>query len=130
MIEGLEAKIAERKASAPGLDAQLKAKEASITSVKPTIDEINRILFSFGFTSFKLAVAGERGDMYRIVRLDGSDAAKTLSEGERSFITFLYFYHMLAGSTSGTGSTVEKVAVFDDPVSSLDVWSRNLMVRI
>lgn len=120
MIEGLEAKIAEKKGERARLDVQLKAKEASITSVKPTVDEINRILSSFGFTSFKLAVAGERGDMYRIVRLDGSDAAKTLSEGERSFITFLYFYHMLAGSTSGTGTTVEKVAVFDDPVSSLD----------
>ncbi|GGO94863.1 AAA family ATPase [Stakelama pacifica] len=120
MIEGIEAKIAEKKGERARLVAQLKAKEASITSVKPTVDEINRILSSFGFTSFKLAVAGERGDMYRIVRLDGSDAAKTLSEGERSFITFLYFYHMLAGSTSGTGTTVEKVVVFDDPVSSLD----------
>jgi len=120
MIEGLEAKIAEKKGERVRLDAQLKAKEASITSVKPTVDEINRTLSSFGFNSFKLAVAGERGDMYRIVRLDGSDAAKTLSEGERSFITFLYFYHMLAGSTSGAGTTVDKVVVFDDPVSSLD----------
>jgi len=120
MIEGLEAGIAEKKGQRARLDAQLKTKEASITSVKPTVDEINRILSSFGFSSFKLAVAGERGDMYRIVRLDGSDAAKTLSEGERSFITFLYFYHMLAGSTSGTGTTAEKVVVFDDPVSSLD----------
>lgn len=120
MIEGLEAKIAEKQGERSRLVAQLKAKEASITSVKPTVDDINRILSSFGFTSFKLAVAGERQDMYRIVRLDGSDAAKTLSEGERSFITFLYFYHMLAGSTSGTGTTEEKVVVFDDPVSSLD----------
>lgn len=120
MIEGLEAKIAEKKSERNRLDIQLKAREASITSVKPTVDEINRILSSFGFTSFKLTVAGERGDMYRIVRLDGSDAAKTLSEGERSFITFLYFYHMLTGSTSGTGTTVDKVVVFDDPVSSLD----------
>ena len=120
MIEGLGATIAEKKGERARLDVQLKGKEASITSVKPTVDEINRILASFGFTSFKLAVAGERQDMYRIVRLDGSDAAKTLSEGERSFITFLYFYHMLAGSTSGTGTTVEKVVVFDDPVSSLD----------
>ncbi|MCL8382941.1 AAA family ATPase [Xanthobacter aminoxidans] len=119
-IEGLEGKISEKRTTRAELAAQLKAKEACITSVKPTVDEINRILSSFGFTSFKLAVAGERNDMYRIVRLDGSDAAKTLSEGERSFITFLYFYHMLAGSTSGTGTTVEKVVVFDDPVSSLD----------
>lgn len=119
-IEGLEAKILEKKKARAELGGQLKAKETSITSVKPTVDEINRILSMYGFASFKLAVAGERGDMYRIVRLDGTDAAKTLSEGERSFITFLYFYQMLSGSMSGTGTTAEKVVVFDDPVSSLD----------
>lgn len=120
IIEGIEAKIAVKTSERIQLDMQLKAKEACITSVKPTVDEINRILSSFGFTSFKLAVAGERSDMYRIVRIDGSDAAQTLSEGERSFVTFLYFYHMMAGSISSTGTTIDKVVVFDDPVSSLD----------
>jgi wobble nucleotide-excising tRNase len=43
-----------------------------------------------------------------------------LSEGERSFITFLYFYHLLKGSESESGVTTDRVVVFDDPVSSLD----------
>lgn len=84
------------------------------------MEGINRILSMYGFHSFKLAVAGERSEMYRLVREDGSDAARSLSEGERSFVTFLYFYHWLAGSTSSAGTTGEKVVVFDDPVSSLD----------
>lgn len=120
MITGIEAKIESKEAEKLKLDALLKEKESGITSVKPTVDAINRVLSSFGFTSFRLSVAGEHEEMYRIVRLDGSAAAKTLSEGERSFVTFLYFYHMLSGSTSGTGTSVEKVVVFDDPVSSLD----------
>ena len=119
-IDGLEQGIAAKRKRRAELDTQLKELEAAVTSVKPTVDAINAILASFGFTSFKLSVAGDRGDMYRIVRPDGSDARSTLSEGERSFVTFLYFYHMLAGSTSGTGTTEEKVVVFDDPVSSLD----------
>ncbi len=119
-IRGLEQGIATKRKRRTELGTRLKELEAAATSVKPTVDAINAILASFGFVSFNLSVAGDRGDMYRIVRPDGSDARDTLSEGERSFVTFLYFYHMLAGSTSGTGTTVEKVVVFDDPVSSLD----------
>lgn len=119
-IEGLETKLTEKKRERTELQNQQREIEASARSVLPTVAEINRVLSSFGFTGFKLSVAGERRDMYQIVRADGSGAAKTLSEGERSFITFLYFYHLLVGSTSGTDMMTEKVVVFDDPVSSLD----------
>ncbi|WP_419900873.1 AAA family ATPase [Roseomonas sp. USHLN139] len=119
-IDGLKANIQAKEAIRSTKLLRQRELESGMTSVKPTVAAINRILTMYGFQSFKLAVAGDRDDMYRIVRLDGTDAAKTLSEGERSFITFLYFYHLLAGSTSGTGTTSEKVVVFDDPVSSLD----------
>jgi len=88
-------------------------------SIQPTIDGINGLLLSFGFTSFKLA-RGDDGKTYKLVRNDGSDALDTLSEGERNFITFLYFYYLLKGSLTETGMSVAKIVVFDDPVSSLD----------
>lgn len=119
-INGMRGSIADKTTRRADLRRQLSAIEETITSVRPTVDSINRILGQYGFSNFRLEVAGDRGDMYRIVRLDGSEAAHSLSEGERSFITFLYFYHQLAGSTSTTGTAVEKVVVFDDPVSSLD----------
>lgn len=119
-IDGIRSSIAEKTTRRADLRRQLSAIEETITSVRPTVDSINRILAQYGFSNFRLEVAGERSDMYRIVRLDGSVAAHSLSEGERSFITFLYFYHQLAGSTSATGTAVERVVVFDDPVSSLD----------
>ncbi|MFH0083694.1 AAA family ATPase, partial [Pseudomonas aeruginosa] len=50
----------------------------------------------------------------------GMDAKETLSEGERTFVTFLYFYHLLKGSDSESGVTTDRIVVFDDPVSSLD----------
>jgi wobble nucleotide-excising tRNase len=112
-IEGKKTKLAE-------FAAEITKLERSITSVQPTVNEINGILASFGFNSFKLATAGERGSLYKIVRSDGSDALKTLSEGERSFITFLYFYHLIRGSVSESGTTADRIVVFDDPVSSLD----------
>jgi wobble nucleotide-excising tRNase len=119
-IDNMRVSIASKTERRVDLKRELSAIEETITSVRPTVESINRILGQYGFTNFRLEVAGERGDMYRVVRLDGSEAAHSLSEGERSFITFLYFYHQLAGSTSNTGTVVEKVVVFDDPVSSLD----------
>lgn len=119
-ITGLQTSITDKAARRTEKDRERRQIEESITSVRPTVDTINRILASFGFSNFKLEVAVERNDMYRIARLDGTDAARTLSEGERSFITFLYFYHRLAGSTSSTNTMAERIVVFDDPVSSLD----------
>ena len=52
--------------------------------------------------------------------MDGSDAKETLSEGESSFLSLLYFFHLLKGSNTESGMTTDRVAVFDDPVSSLD----------
>lgn len=99
--------------------AEIRALEKDTTSIQPTIDEINALLLSFGFRSFSLANAGN-GTCYKLIRQDGTDAKETLSEGEMSFITFLYFYHLLKGSESATGMTADRVVVFDDPVSSLD----------
>ncbi len=76
-------------------------------------------MLSFGFTGFKIAKSQNDG-YYSIIRPDGSEAEKTLSEGEQSFVTFLYFYHLLKGSTSESGMTEDRIVVIDDPVSSLD----------
>lgn len=100
-------------------EQEIQALERNTTSIQPTIAGINNLLTSFGFTGFKLAKS-ERDRFYKIKRPDGSDAKETLSEGESSFIAFLYFYHLLKGSESETGMTSDRVVVFDDPVSSLD----------
>jgi len=90
-----------------------------ITSIKPTVDAINKTLSGFGFTNFLLAEGSELGS-YKIIRQDGSDAKTTLSEGEKTFITFLYFYHLTKGSIQTENITANKVLVIDDPISSLD----------
>ena len=56
--------------------------------------------------------------MYEVIREDGS-VAENLSEGERNFIAFLYFYHQVRGSMTGE-ELKEKIVVIDDPVSSMD----------
>lgn len=57
---------------------------------------------------------------YRLLRPDGNEAKSSLSEGEKTFVSFLYFYHLLTGSMTETAETRDRVVIFDDPVSSLD----------
>ena len=112
-----EIELAEKKINQKRKEIQ--ELEKNVTSVQPTANAINQILKSFGFQNFKLEKAGDR-PAYKLVRPDGSDAKKTLSEGEKTFVTFLYFYHLLQGSDSKSGAMEDRVVVFDDPVSSLD----------
>lgn len=99
--------------------AEIRELEKQTTSIQPTINGINQLLSSFGFQGFKLDKS-ETGSFYKLVRSDGSDAKTTLSEGEKTFVTLLYFYHLLKGSDSDSGMTTDRIVVFDDPVSSLD----------
>ena len=94
----LKIKADEKQAAIDGLNSQAAAKEATLTSVRPTVTAINTILTGFGFDGFKLAENTKKKGTYAIIRPDGSDASTTLSEGEHNFLTFLYFYHLCFGS--------------------------------
>lgn len=118
-IESLETQIGERTTEQLAKVQEIRDLEKDITSILPTIHGINSLLRAFGFTGFKLAKS-DTERFYKIQRSDGSDAKETLSEGESSFITFLYFYHLLKGSDTESGMTSDRIVVFDDPVSSLD----------
>ena len=118
-IAGIEAGMVKALADKAAKAAELRALERVVTSVQPTVDSINGVLRSFGFRGFSLACAAD-GVHYALRRADGSEAQQTLSEGEKSFVTFLYFYHALKGSDTDSGTTANRVVVFDDPVSSLD----------
>lgn len=99
---------------------RLRELQAQVTSSKPIIDTINRLLDSVGFHSFRLAESAVVSDGYSLVRANGDIAAETLSEGERTFITFLYFAQSLQGAPQDMAELNDLVAVIDDPISSLD----------
>jgi wobble nucleotide-excising tRNase len=79
---------------------------------------INNILERLQFNSFRLECYGT--DAYRIVRQNGDTASQTLSEGEETLISFLYYIHLLDGNTDATQNKRDVIAVIDDPISSLD----------
>ncbi len=94
--------------------------EKNITSVQPTVDEINRSLKAYGFTNFQIVPSTTKANCYQIQRMDGTLATNTLSEGEETFISFLYFFQFAKGSMDATKVSKEKILVLDDPISSLD----------
>ncbi|TPG50625.1 AAA family ATPase [Rhodanobacter glycinis] len=117
-ITGLQGGIATANNAITEKDIEIRELEKQTTSTQPAVDAINSILKSFNFSSFKIVPADSH--TYRLVRANGLDARKSLSEGERTFVTFLYFYQLLKGSDSDSGITTNRIVVFDDPVSSLD----------
>lgn len=119
VIDNLQKALTQDYEKLQDIDKEIKDFESQITSVKHSVNEINKILKGFHFTGFELKEANEKGH-YQIVREDGSLANKTLSEGEYTFITFLYFFYLIKGSNSETGITNKKIVVIDDPISSLD----------
>jgi len=120
-IQGLENQVSRTKQEHSELTKKLTVLEKNVTSIRPTITEINSILNGYGFNGFKFEESSEKLH-YKIVRSDGSSVGNSLSEGEKTFITFLYFHHLLNGSNNEKEGeiTSDRVVVFDDPISSLD----------
>jgi wobble nucleotide-excising tRNase len=102
------------------LKDEIKEANKNITSVQPTVDAINDTLNAYGFQNFKIVPSTVEDNQYQIQREDGAIAETTLSEGEITFITFLYFLQLVKGSKSSENILEERVIIVDDPISSLD----------
>ncbi|MGL2362072.1 ATP-binding protein [Helicobacter pylori] len=118
-INNLEKAISENQEEVKKLENEIKELEKNMVSIKPIVNEINTLLKGYGFTNFGLACT-EDEKFYRIQREDGQLVGETLSEGEVTFITFLYYYHLTKGSLEENDISENKVLVIDDPISSLD----------
>lgn len=109
--------------------AKIREKGVDITDA---LNNINNLLVQSGFQGFRLALAPKMNPTdpataYRVVReiIDEEGKKKeipavNLSEGERNFIAFLYFYYTVSGSIDIAGVDKAKIVVIDDPVSSMD----------
>ena len=89
-------------------------------NVKKCLDSINKILALHGYTGFSLQPSPKKQGEFQIQREDGSYVKDTLSEGEASIITFLYFIQIVKGVLHSGQSSRSNVVVIDDPISSLD----------
>ena len=117
-INNLNTQITNKRAEYSTKDSEIKEATRNVTSIETSINEINRTLTSYGFTNFKIMPYGN--NQYQIQREDGELAHYTLSEGEMTFITFLYYLQLSKGSLAVDTITDDRILVIDDPVSSID----------
>lgn len=119
-IDALKEKTDKKRTDYKALDNEIKDLTSNVTSVQPTVDEINRTLIFYGFENFEIVPAEGESNHYQIKRENGDLAESTLSEGEVTFITFLYYLQLAKGAVKKDAITDERVLIIDDPISSLD----------
>lgn len=119
-IDSISSQISTRSTEISSLDAVIVDLGKNVTSVQPAVDEINRLLRAYGFTNFSIVPSPNVANYYSIQRENGELALETLSEGEITFITFLYFVQLTKGGNDEGSVTDDRVLVIDDPISSLD----------
>lgn len=90
--------------------------------VDASVDAINERLGNLGIDSFTIAKKDGTGSLYCLKRPHQDESnTESLSEGEKTLISFLYFMELLKGSAQqGAVVDVRKtIVVIDDPISSL-----------
>ncbi len=87
-------------------------------NIDEAIKNIKAELIFLAIDSFTIEKEDEFS--YKIKRSGNSNAIfKTLSEGEKTIISFLYFLKLCKGRENENETVVEKIVVIDDPISSL-----------
>ena len=119
-IESLEKDCKFKRDEWKTLNSEIKELNKNVTSIQPTVDEINKLLNYYGFTNFEIVPSTIDKNKYQIKREDGSLAKATLSEGEITFITFLYYLQLTKGAIEKESVSDNRILVIDDPISSLD----------
>lgn len=101
------------------------------TNVDTSIQNIKKTLISVGVDDFHIDKVNSTEARYKIVRKNGSteNVYESLSEGEKTLITFLYFLEQCKGLLKPDSAlgVADKIIVIDDPVSSL---SHNFVYEI
>ncbi|BBG61105.1 AAA family ATPase [Providencia rustigianii] len=97
--------------------------QKNTTNINPSIININRQLTELGIHNFKIIKVEGEQQRYKITRISGEniDVYHTLSEGEKTLISFLYFLECALGSINGSSPILinNRIIVIDDPISSL-----------
>jgi wobble nucleotide-excising tRNase len=99
-------------------------------NTKDAVEGINIILKNTGFDGFEIKEIENNENnisqyyLHRPGKPNEKNIFKKLSEGEKNFISFLYFYQLCIGTDDiQNNSAKKKIIIIDDPVSSLDSQS-------
>lgn len=89
-------------------------------NIDEAVTNIKNGLIDIGITDFTIEKYSDDEALYRLKRgEEGGNVFKTLSEGEKMVISFLYFIELCKGETKTDSAFSNKIVVIDDPISSL-----------
>lgn len=118
---GIAALSGEKSSIENEIDAQknvISTAQMGTVNIDQAVESINGRLLDLGIEDFSIKKHSDT--LYRIVRqADLHDAFHTLSEGEKMIISFLYFCELSLGRLSADDTSVQRIAVIDDPISSM-----------
>ncbi|NQY31061.1 MAG: AAA family ATPase [Flavobacteriaceae bacterium] len=110
-IKNYDTKISEQKSI-------ISEQQKQTVNIEEAVASINDGLIDLGITDFKIENHSE--NLYKIVRDENKERVfRSLSEGEKMIISFLYFLEMCRGKQEVTETGKKKIIVIDDPISSL-----------
>lgn len=102
---------------------EIRVLRDNVSNIETTINSINMRLKNLGITGFSIKKHSESEDKYIISRnenTENQDVYRSLSEGEKTLITFLYFLECCKGRTDKNDNDMRSAfIVIDDPISSL-----------
>lgn len=105
---------------------KIETLRSQTVNTKDAVDNINTILKNVGFDGFEIDEKDRVNNIsrYYLKRINSTSTDSvfsSLSEGEKNFISFLYFYQLCIGTDNLQSNGIKKkIIVIDDPVSSLD----------
>jgi wobble nucleotide-excising tRNase len=100
------------------LTLKIATLQKETVNVDAAIATINSRLSDLGIDSFKIMRHGENA--YRLSRNGvAAEDFQSLSEGEKTVISFVYFIELCKGKRTAEDIVERKVVVIDDPISSL-----------
>ena len=100
--------------------ALIEENRKKAVNIDEAVENIKNGLIDIGITDFTIEKYSEEEALYRLKREDlDEDVFKTLSEGEKMVISFLYFIELCKGESSAEKASNKKIVVIDDPISSL-----------
>lgn len=117
-LKGLNAEIGNIDAELAKVKGEIAEAQKQTVNIEQAVTAINAGLLDLGIDDF--SVQRHTDNLYRVVRAgDSEDAFHSLSEGEKMMISFLYFCELCKGKASAEDTHVQRIAVIDDPISSL-----------
>ncbi|MGH2305852.1 AAA family ATPase [Campylobacter taeniopygiae] len=98
----------------------IKDKQKEVINIQEAVNKINDYLKDLGILNFYIKAQDGEKQEYVIVREgENKPSFKTLSEGEKTLISFLYFLQLCQGKKDKNETNSDKIIVIDDPISSL-----------